>query len=380
MRKINLLIAPDSFKGSISAVDISRILSNKLRESKLPVQHISVPLADGGEGSLDAINQVLNLMPIEINVKSPQFLDIDAMYLIDKQNNTAYIELAQASGLGLIKGKNDIMHSSTFGTGQLIKDAIEKGITKMVLFLGGSATCDAGLGIVDALGIKFRNFSGDKIIPSALKIAEIESFNISGSILNGRDLEMLLAVDVNNPFYGINGASYVYSPQKGANKEQVEFLDKGLRNIANVIERQKGINLQMVPGSGAAGGTAGGLHALLGAKIIAGIDLVFNITGLEEKVKQADLVISGEGKIDYQSLNNKLLSGISRLCKKYDKKFWAICGYFDGDEKLKQELFINKVYSLAQSVEEINDSVMRASEKLSEISDRIVFELEKGYS
>ena len=377
MKKWNVLIAPDSFKGSISAVEISKLIHNRLLDSNLPVLPVSVPLADGGEGSLGAIMQVKEFQPVKVNVSNPQSFPVEARYLVDRQNNTAYIELAQASGLALIKGKKDVMHATTFGTGQLIKHAVASGISKIVLFLGGSATCDAGLGIAYALGIQFYDSGKNKIFPSAENLSLIASIDDSLSYLKSKNIEILLAVDVNNPFYGPNGASYVYSPQKGANLEQVKMLDKGLKNFAGFVKLYRGIDLQNVEGSGAAGGTAGGLYAIFGAKIIRGTEFLFDLTGLEEEVRKTDLIISGEGKIDSQSLNNKLLYGISEYCVKYRKRFWVICGYFDGDEGLKSKLNIEKVFSLADSKAEIKESINKVIQKLNEKTDLIINDLKQ---
>jgi glycerate 2-kinase len=369
--EFKILIAPDSFKGSLSASKIADILFKRLSVSDLPLILIRLPLADGGEGSLEAIMDSQEFKEIKIKVLNPQLKKINAIYLVDKHNNTAYIELAQASGLGLINGKNNIMHASTYGTGQMIKHAIENGNSKIVLFLGGSATCDAGLGIADALGMKFYNLERRKIVPSPEKMYEISDFDSTASILNAKKVEILMAVDVNNPFFGENGASYVYSPQKGANKEQVKLLDGGLQNLAQIIKNKTAIDLQNVPGSGAAGGTAGGMLAFFDAKIIKGTEFIFNLIGLEEKIRQADLVISGEGKIDSQSMNNKLLYGISRLTAKYNKKLWGICGYFDGDDKLKKNLYLDRIFKLAGSREDIADSIVNVEKKLESICEEI---------
>jgi len=370
-----VLIAPDTFKGSLNASQISDIFKDKFSANSLPVHLITLPLADGGEGSLEAIELCGDFVKYETNVIGPQGFEIEAYYLFDKQSNTAFIELAQASGLGLVKGDNDILTASTYGTGQLMKNAIEKDISKIVLFLGGSATCDAGLGVADALGIKFFNLKNEPFSPSAKSMNEISDFDASGSVLAAKNIEILLAVDVNNPFFGTSGASYVYSPQKGANAQQVRQLDKGLEHLAQLIELKMGLDLQQVAGSGAAGGTAGGLLAFLGAKIIPATDFIFNLIGLEEKIKQADLIISGEGKIDYQSINNKLMYGISKLTTKHHKKLWAICGLFDGKEELLNALSIEKVFSLANNKDEIADSMTNSWKKLEEKCEVIIKEI-----
>ncbi len=371
-RSLKILIAPDSFKGSASAVFVAKRLKEILLGLKIPEKTITIiPLADGGEGSLQAIQHVKSLDRIYLNVIGPEYREISAFYLYDHAERMAYIELAQASGLGLIRGKNDIMNASTYGTGQLINDAIEKGAKEIIIFLGGSATCDAGIGIAEALGVNFYNLKGIKIWPSAHNMCEIGSFDNSFSVIKPKNIKISLAVDVNNPFCGFDGASYVYSPQKGANPFQVKQLDDGLKNLAKIIKVQNGIDLQNVKGSGAAGGTAGGLLGFLDAKIISGTELIFRLLEIEKKVMHSDIIISGEGKIDAQTLNNKLLYGLSRLTINYNKKLWAICGFFDGDERLKTELNIDKIFRMASSKSEISDSIKNFELRLEEMAKEI---------
>ncbi len=368
----NILIIPDSFKGSISAVEIAKIISTKLNKCNLSLSINALPLADGGEGSLEAIQHNKSFRLVKCVVLDPLFNKIETEYLFDTENNTAYIELAKASGLHLVKGKPDIMNSSTFGAGQLIRHAVENGIKKNVLFIGGSATNDAGLGILEALGYCFYNDKEDILKPIPLNLENIYRIDDTESILKTNDIELIIAADVNNSFYGPQGAAYVYAPQKGAEPVNVKQLDAGLRHFAKLVLKNYDIDLQSITGAGAAGGVGGGLYALTKAKMVSGADLIFQLLNIEEKIKEADIIISGEGKIDNQSLNNKLLYGISILAKKYKKQLWAICGYFDGDEKLKQVLALTNVFSLAKTKEEIPNAISNVEDKLSLISDDIV--------
>jgi len=240
---MNLLIAPDSFKGTLSASQIIDIITNKLRKLKIPAKLIKNPLADGGEGSLEVIDQSSDFENIKIKVFNPFFKKINAYYLYNKENRTAYIEMAKASGLILIN-KPDVMNATTFGTGQLIKHAIENGAEKIILFIGGSATNDAGIGIANALGIKFFNKSGKELKPIGKNLTDIHIIDDSKSIVKKYKTEILIAADVNNPFYGKNGASYIYAKQKGANPKEIIHLDKGLQNIAAIFNKQYYINVQ----------------------------------------------------------------------------------------------------------------------------------------
>ena len=376
----NLLIATDSFKGSASSLLIAEILEKNISSLYMGEIRIEkIPLADGGEGSLESINQVLNLEKVYRKVNDPLMREIKTFYLFDKVHSAAYIEMAKASGLGFVSSNNDIMKASSFGTGQLLKHAISEGARKIVLFLGGSATCDAGMGICQALSIDFYNSNHEKIFPFPDKLCEISKIDFSSSLLNNKDIEIILSIDVNNPFYGINGASYTYSPQKGANPQQVKKLDEGLQHIAGIICSLTGIDLQKINGTGAAGGAAGGMLALLGAKMENGSEFIFRMLGLEERIKQADLIISGEGKIDQQSLNQKLLYSLSRLTARYNKALWAVCGIFDGDSDLLNQLFIEKVFPLVVSKDEIADSMKNIEAKLEQKTHEIVAALKENY-
>ncbi len=363
--KQNILIIPDSFKGSLSAFEIAEIVSIKLKESNLPLAITSLPLADGGEGSLGAIQQSKNLLSTKLEISDPLYNKIEADYLFDKESNTAYIELAKASGLHFVKDLPDVMNSSTFGTGQLIRHAIEKGIKKIVLFIGGSATNDAGLGILEALGYCFYDDRNDILAPIPLNFESISRIDDSKSILKKNEVEIVIAADVSNPFYGPQGAAYVYAPQKGAKPADVKQLDAGLQHLADLIFGIYNIDLQKIKGAGAAGGVGGGLYALAKAKIVSGAELIFNLLNIEKKIREADIIISGEGKIDHQSLNNKLLYNISKLVQKHQKQLWAICGYFDGDDKLKNDLALTKVFSLAKTKDEIPSVISDVENRLS---------------
>jgi glycerate kinase len=361
----NVLISPDSFKGSARASSITEIIEKQiLRYDSGRIKIEKVPLADGGEGSLESISQVLYLEEIHLEVCNPLMYQMDTFYLYDKTSGTAYIEMAKASGLSLVSTNNEIMMASSFGTGQLIKHAISLGASKIVVFLGGSATCDAGMGICDALGINFYDSDERKIFPFPSSLKDIRMIDTSASILKNKRIQIVTAVDVNNSFYGETGASYTYSPQKGANPEQVRLLDEGLQNIAGIINTIKGIDLQNVTGSGAAGGSAGGLHALFDARIVNGSEFIFDLLQLEEKIKWADLIISGEGKIDHQTLNGKLLFALSRLTAKYNKRLWAVCGIFEGNAELLKQLSVERVFALASSKDEIDDSIKNVKNRL----------------
>lgn len=374
-KRLNIIIATDSFKGSISAIKLSEVLTKQIVESGFPVNIQQVPLADGGEGSLDAISKVQDYKVIEVDVFDPLFRKIKANYLFNPKRNIAFTELAQSSGFNLVKDKPDIMNSSTYGTGQLIKHALENGARKIVLFIGGSATNDAGLGILEACGFAFFDNRGEKIRPLPKNMEQINYIDRAGSLFFEYQPILLLAADVSNPFYGLNGAAHVYARQKGATDNEICNLNMGLRHIAKLIKMETSVDLQEIKGAGAAGGVGGGLVALAEGHIVSGADIIFTLLQLKNKINDADIIISGEGKIDSQSLNDKLLYKLSKLASENNKKVWAVCGYFDGDEKLMKRMNIEKVFSLAKSKEDIERSIVEPVKYLKAVAKEIILEL-----
>ncbi|MCF6240431.1 MAG: glycerate kinase [Bacteroidales bacterium] len=366
---MKLLIAPDSFKGTLSAVEICNLFLKEIKGLDIA----AIPLSDGGEGALQSIIHTSNFERIELQVFNPLFQEISAYYLFDKKQKTAYVELAVASGIALLK-QTDIMNASTCGTGQLVVNALEKGAEKVVLFVGGSSSNDAGLGIAAALGIRFYDGRGETVRPTAKNLTRILKIDRSHSLLSKYNAKLLIAVDVNNPFYGKTGAAYVYAAQKGASNAQILFLDEALKHIANIFYWKYGIDVQKIKGSGAAGGVAGGLTALFNAEIIDASNLIFSLLKLDEYIKNADIIISGEGKIDKQSLNGKLLVKLAGLVKKYEKKLWVICGYFDGNNQLKQALNIDKIFALAKNTDELPEAISAPKERLKKVINELLIE------
>ncbi len=371
---MHILIAPDSFKGSLSAHQVIEIITNKLEKLPFPVQIESKALADGGEGSLEVIEENKGFEKKYLKVFNPLYQEVEAWYLYQKKTKTAYIEMAKASGLMLVNELN-VMNASSFGTGQLMKHAVENGAKKIILFIGGSATNDAGTGIAKALGIQFYDKKNTDLKPIGKNLLNIHSINDTKSVSKKYRTEILIAADVNNPFYGKKGGAHIYAPQKGANKKQVLYLDKGLQNIAAIFANKYAVNVQKIKGSGAAGGIGGGMIAMFGAKLISGSELIFELTDMEQKVKLADLIITGEGKIDEQTLNDKLIFKLSKLANKHRKKIWAVCGYYSGNEQLNKLLGIEKVFSLAKSKNEIAFAINNTELKLTETATEVVKEI-----
>ncbi len=325
---MNVLIAPDSFKGSMTAETVAKVIAENL---VLPPKSdiVRLPMSDGGEGFSETVTAACNGETVTVKVKNPHGKLIKASYGIIKDKvKTAVIDVASASGLILIsKFDRDPVTSSTYGTGQMILDAVNKGCKKIILGLGGSATNDCGTGILNALGVRFytKNNVEIKNICGG-NLCDVDLIDDSGISKELKKTEFLIACDVDNPLVGENGASYVYAPQKGATKDGVVFLDRNLRQFANVIFEKYRKDIATMKHGGAAGGIAAGLSVFFNTKIKSGFDIVATVTDLEEKVKRSDLVITGEGCTDSQSLRGKLPVQVASIAAKYGKKCILISG------------------------------------------------------
>ncbi len=323
---MNILLVPDKFKGSLSGEEVISALKNGIAKV-LPKAHVvDRIISDGGDGFLDAVAKYVNVEEVMVSTEDPLGRSIVAPLLIDSQNSTAYIELAKASGIALLKiTERSTLKTSTKGTGILIAAAIERGIEKIYVGLGGSATTDGGIGIAEALGYTFLDTLGNQLAPIGENLKAIDKI-VRQSKFN--PIEICAVNDVNNPLFGITGAAYVYGPQKGASQEAVNELDEGLQNLATVVKTDLNKNGADIPGAGAAGGTAFGLQAFMEAQFINGIDFIINISKIEELLnkKKFDLIITGEGKIDDQTTHGKLIQGIAKLGNNYKIPTIAVCG------------------------------------------------------
>ncbi len=284
-------------------------------------------MADGGDGSLEILSGYFPFEKKVVEVDDPLGRKITAEYFT--YNNIAFIELAKASGLVLLSPEErNPLFTSTTGTGQLIADAIQNGIKNIYLFLGGSSTNDAGMGIAHALGFRFKNKAGSILSPVGKNLLETDTIFNTGHF-DFNKINITLLCDVENPLFGPQGAAFVYARQKGANDEEIMLLDRGLRNISKKIMNFSGMDPGGWKGSGAAGGIGACLVGLAGAKIVNGFETMSKLTGLEAKLKNADLVISGEGKLDASSFQGKVVGGLSRLCRQYEKPLILLVGQND---------------------------------------------------
>ena len=336
------LLAPDSFKESMTAEQACAAMQRGIVKALPDAQFIYVPMADGGEGTVDALVAARNGRKVELDVSGPFIQQkVQSYFGLIENDQTAVIEMALANGIHLIESsqRNPLL-TSTLGTGEIIKAALELSVSKIIIGLGGSVTNDAGAGMAQALGAKFLDENGQAVQVGGGQLAQIQSIDLSQLDPRLKSTEIVIASDVNNPLCGENGASHVFAPQKGATSEMVEVLDQNLSHFANLVKQQLNLDIAHVQGTGAAGGLGFGLMAFAGATIRSGVEIVIEETGLSEKIAQADYVFTGEGGIDFQTKFGKTPFGVAQVAKRFNKPVIAFAGYVGkGIEELYDEGF-----------------------------------------
>ena len=347
---MKIVAAIDSFKGSMTSLEVSEAFEKGVKKVYKDAEFLKIPLADGGEGTVEALINNLDGKMISIKVKDPLMRDIDSFYGISGDGKTAVIEMAAASGLPLLSlNERNPLKASTFGTGELIKDALEKGCREFIIGIGGSATNDAGTGMLSALGYVFLDENGNELVPNGENLANIRSFRDDKAVKEISEAKFLIACDVDNPFYGPNGAACVYGKQKGATKEIIETLDNGMKNFSNVIKEIIKTDISNISGSGAAGGLGGAFMAFFNSELKPGIDIITEKIELENKINGSDYVITGEGRIDFQSAMGKTPSGVAKLAKKHGIPVIAIGGSVDDEIGNIYDCGITAAFSIMDS-------------------------------
>ena len=341
---MRFLIVPDSFKESATSHQVAIAISEGINEAWPEAECIAIPIADGGEGSLSALYNGLGGHIIKVKTEGPLREPMEASYL--RVGNQVFIELAEASGLHLLSDHlRDPEITSTYGTGILMKHALDLGIRHIILCIGGSATNDAGVGIAHALGTQFIDKAGQRFLPTGGTLKDIATIRTREDI---PDFQLDVLCDVNNPFTGDQGATYIYGPQKGGDSEKLDRIEQGMEHLRKLIEVNQNINLNEVSGAGAAGGVGGGMVAFFDAQLVSGIDYLIKRLALSEKVQFADVLVTGEGKIDHQTVQGKLISGLVRLCRASDKPIIAICGSLELSNEEIRTLGLTAAFSIQQ--------------------------------
>lgn len=339
MKKIT--VAVDSFKGSLSSQEVAEAVARGVHRVLPQCEVRCVSIADGGEGTVEALVHTLCGEVVEVEVADPLMRRIVARYGVVDGGTTAVMEMAAASGLPLLSvEERNPLKTTTYGTGEMIADALGRGCRKILMGIGGSATNDAGVGMMQALGYRFLDAAGVELSGGGEILSRIATIDDSGVMPQLREAEITVACDVTNPLYGDEGAAYVYAPQKGADRAMVEQLDRGLRNFAEVVRRHNGEDVASLAGAGAAGGLGGGFKALLGAKLERGVDMVLRAIRFDDIVRGSDLVITGEGRIDRQTVMGKAPSGVLRVAQSHNIPVIAIGGAVEMCEELEQSAFV----------------------------------------
>ncbi len=301
---MRILLAPDSFKGSLSALQVCSTVSSAIKAQMPDCTVDCIPVADGGEGTVDSFVYSCHAAVESVQVTAPDFRKVTAKFAV--MGDTAVIETAQASGLPLTGATNDPVLATTYGSGELIKAALDRGCRKIVLGIGGSATNDGGIGLASALGARFTDINSEAVTLNGMGASKVDKIDLSNMDSRLADCRITVLCDVENPLYGENGAAYIYAPQKGADEAKVIFLDNALRNLGKAVKKCIGVDYASDSGSGAAGGMGYGLKAFLGAELQSGAGTVLDLCGFDERVESADLIITGEGRFDSQSLMGKV--------------------------------------------------------------------------
>ena len=368
---MKFVFAPDSFKGSLSAREIIELLTETAERLIPGCECVGIPMADGGEGTMDIIKDICNGQTIPVQVCDPLFQTIPSHFAV-LNGDTALIEMAAASGLPLVPAdKRNPELTTTLGTGQLIKAALDLGYRKFIIGVGGSATNDGGTGALSALGVRFLDEKGKNLSPIGKNLIHIRSIDLSHLHSDARCSSFQVMCDIDNPLLGERGASYVFAPQKGASPRQCEMLEQGMRNYNEVLSRTLEKDVSNIPGAGAAGGLAAGLMALLGASLSSGIRTVLSLSHFEEIVKDADYCITGEGRADSQSAHGKVLWGVGQSCSKYSIPVLAVTGCLgDGYEEL-YSCGIQKIYPSIEDGMTVEYAMAHAKGQLRKAAERM---------
>ena len=374
---MKFILAPDSFKESMTAKEACISMENGIRKVFKDATCIHVPMADGGEGTVDALIESTNGNLHEVEVTAPLGNKVKAKFGILGDGKTAVIEMAEASGIHLVKleDRNPLL-TTTFGTGELIKYALDMNIERIIIGLGGSATNDGGVGMLQALGASFKDSDGKEIAFGGGVLKDLCTIDLSGFDKRIYDVKIEVACDVKNPLTGENGASFVFGAQKGGNKETLEELDSNLKHYAEVVKRDMGKEIDKVEGAGAAGGLGAALIGFCNGKLESGIDLVIKHSNLEDKVRKADFVFTGEGSIDFQTKFGKTPIGVAKIAKKYNIPVIAFGGRIgEGIDEL-YSLGIDSVIGITPGVIYLDEALSKGKENLEISTENVVRILE----
>lgn len=376
---MKIVIAPDSYKESLSALEVATQIEAGFREIFPQAHYVKLPVADGGEGTVEAMVAATQGHVIDVDVTGPLGRPVAAFYGLSGDGECAFIEMAAASGLEQVPAdKRNPLITTSWGTGELIRHALEGGVKHIIIGLGGSATNDGGIGMVQALGAKLLDEKGEQLGFGGGELEKLASVDIGELDERLRGCRIEAACDVTNPLTGKEGASAVFGPQKGATPEMVERLDAGLGHYAKIIERDLDIDVLEMAGGGAAGGMGAALYAFCGAQLRPGIEIVTEALKLDELVRDADLVITGEGRIDSQSIHGKVPIGVAHVAKRYGKPTIGIAGSLTKDVAVVHDYGLDAVFSVLYSVCTLDEALENAGDNLRKAARNIAATMKIG--
>ncbi|CAI0714961.1 Glycerate kinase [Serratia liquefaciens] len=360
-----VVIAPDSFKESLSALEVAEAIERGFRQIFPQVHYVKLPMADGGEGTVDSMVAATGGEIVTVAVTGPLGQPVQAFYGLLGEGETAVIEMAAASGLHLApKAQRDPRMTTSYGTGELILAALERGVKTIILGIGGSATNDGGAGMMQALGARLLDDNRQALPPGGAALAQLAYIDLSGVDPRLQQVSITAACDVDNPLCGANGASAVFGPQKGATPEMVTQLDAALRHYGTLLEQATGREVINAPGAGAAGGMGAALLGMLNARLRPGIEIVIETLQLEEALRDADLVITGEGRLDSQSIHGKTPIGVARVAKRFGLPVIGIAGSLSKDYQVVHQHGIDAAFSVLDRVVSLEEALAEAADNL----------------
>lgn len=362
MKKIVLI--PDSFKGTLSSKQICEIVSAEITQQFPNCEIVSIPVADGGEGSVDCFLSALGGEKITAMVSGPHLEKMESYFGYLPESSTAVIEMASCAGLPLVENQKDPLGTTTYGVGELLLEAASHGVTKIILGLGGSCTTDGGCGAAAACGIKFYDEAGNSFIPTGETLSQIEHIDTSSLDPAIKTVDIVAMCDIENPMYGPEGAAYIFAPQKGATENEVKLLDEGLIHLANVIKQDLRADVATIPGAGAAGAMGAGMVALFGAQLQMGIETVLDTVHFSEIIKDADLVITGEGKLDSQSLRGKVVIGVAKRAQDAGIPVISLVGGVESDISDAYKKGVTAIFPINRLPEDFSISKEKSAENL----------------
>jgi glycerate kinase len=373
---MKIVLAPDKFKNSLTGLVFCEIVEKELLTVNPDIEVVQLPLVDGGDGTIEVVNFYLKGEIVHITVNNPFFKPVKATYLYSENKKTAFIEMAEASGVKLLQTHQfNCKNATTYGTGEMIFDAINKGAETIILGIGGSATNDCGMGMATALGYRFLDKNDKEVKPIGANLSKVKSIDATNIQHRLSSVNFKIACDVTNPLYGKNGAAFVYGAQKGASDDDILMLDKGLQDFSKILNDVFTIDIQTVKGAGAAGGMGIASKLFLNGILEPGIDLIKNLANFDEQIKEADWIITGEGKLDNQTLSGKTIQGVLESAKAKNVKVAAFCGKIDLSKKDLKNIGVDygkDVISLSKNLE---DAMSNSSKYLKLITQNFVKEL-----